>query len=84
MTKGAFGIDVPDDVLRDELRDQSAIEVVSRKFMKMTLAEYPKSQGRPVGKGLGALEKQVGRIRREMIEEGSLLEEYAPKPYRRG
>ena len=84
MTRRAFGIDVPDDILRDELRDQSAIEVVSRKFMKMTLAEYPNSQGRPVGKGLAAFEKQVRRIRREMIEEGSLLQDYAPKPYHRG
>jgi hypothetical protein len=79
-----IGIDVHDDDLRDELRDQSAVDVVSRKFMKMTLNEYPKSQGRRVGKGLAALEKQVGGIRRKMIEEGSLPKAYAPRPYRRG
>ena len=36
-----------------------------------------------IDKGLAALEKHVGRIRREMIEECSLPKEYAPRPYRR-
>jgi hypothetical protein len=34
-----------------------------------------------IDKGLAALKKQVGRIRREMIEEGSLPKDYAPRPY---
>ena len=83
MAKRAFGVDLSDDDLRDELRDQSAIDVVSRKSAEMILNKDPKLQPRPIGKGLAALEKQVGRIRREMIEEGSLPKEYAPKPYRR-
>jgi len=84
MAKRAFGIDLHDDDLRDELRHQFAIDVVSRKFMEETLAKNPKARGRPVGKGLAALEKKVGRIRREMIEEGLLPKAYAPKPYHRG
>jgi hypothetical protein len=44
-----------------------------------------KIQRKPIriDKGLAALEKQVGRIRREMIEEGALPKEYAPRPYYR-
>jgi hypothetical protein len=39
---------------------------------------------KPINKQLSSLKKRVQRIRREMIEEGSLPKEYAPKPYHRG
>jgi hypothetical protein len=45
-------------------------------------AEHQNKRTR-IGKGLPALEKQVERIRREMIEECSLPKEYAPRPYHR-
>jgi len=59
------------------------VDVVSKETMEMTLAKNPDALVHPVGKGLAALEKQVGRIRREMIEEGSLPKEYAPRRYSR-
>ena len=50
--------------------------------MEETLSKF-KAKKRRIRKGLAALKKQVGRIRREMIEEGLLPKDYAPKPYRR-
>ena len=38
----------------------------------------------PINKGLPALKKQVGRVRRWLIEEKILPKEYAPKQYYRG
>ncbi len=70
------------DDLRDELT-MDIVEVVSKKSVEMTVAKNPKAMAQPVGKGLAALEKQVGRIRREVLEEGSLPKAYAPRPYRR-
>ena len=87
MIKGIFKNEqhyLHDDDLRDALRDEPTIDVVSKKSIETTLAKNPNAMGRSVGKGLAALEKQVGRIRREMVEEGSLPKAYAPKPYRRG
>jgi hypothetical protein len=37
----------------------------------------------PINKRLDGLNKRVQRIRREMIEDGSLPKEYAPRPYHR-
>ncbi len=79
-----FKIDnLPDWFKIDDIPDWSTIDVVTKKSMDLTLAKNPKARVWPVGKGLAALEKQVGRIRREMIEEGSLPKAYAPKPYHR-
>lgn len=44
----------------------------------------PIVERRPIGKSLTALEKQVERFRRKMIEEGSLPKVYSPKTYYRG
>jgi hypothetical protein len=39
---------------------------------------------KPIEKGLKSLKKRLERIRRQMIEEGSLPKEYAPRPWYRG
>jgi hypothetical protein len=62
------------------------IVVASKEFQveaDATLAEYPNAVCRPIGKGLVALKRQVGRVRRWAIEEGLLAKEYTPRPYRR-
>ena len=62
-----------------------SILVASDEFqteMDSVLAEHPAAKRTPINTGLAALEKRVGRIRRQAIEDGLLGREFAPKIYR--
>ena len=66
---GAIGIATSEKLHRDDVIDEDEVRLIVK--------------SNAIGKGLTGLKKRVQRIRREMIEEGTLSKEYAPRPYRR-
>lgn len=67
------------------IRESGMVGVANDVFTEtyLSLPDDPVVDRRPINKSLAAIKKQVERIRRRAIEEGTLPTSYAPRPYHR-
>ena len=89
-----FGLDERDGKLAKHIfesqpyyliHELGCVSVANNEFTEtfLSFSDDPVVDRRPIDKSLAAIKKQVGRIRRRAIEEGTLPTSYAPRPYHR-